>query len=113
MSERKIRIPLALIEKIIQHILKKKKGVVNDFWVSKMDRKDYVVYKINMELNEDLCFDKHDDNVKIISIYLEIHYLLKIITSLNRNQIRIIYKHSYFKVTPLNHSIIYRTPILI
>ncbi len=113
MGERKVRIPLPLVEKIIQHILKKKSGVVKDFWVTKMERKDFVVYKISMELNEDLCFDNHEDNIKIINIYREIHYMLKIIASLNRNQIRINYIHPYFKVTSLNHSIIYRTPVLI
>jgi hypothetical protein len=112
MAERDYKIPISLIEKVVCYAIRRYPNVVVDFSVKKIERRDKSNYRILLDLNPELSIENYENNLQVFQVYKSIHYYLDRILNLNKNKVRVSFSHHFFKVTPLNHTIIYRTPVL-
>lgn len=112
MAERIYKIPISLIEKVVCYAIRRYPNVVVDFAVKKIERSDKSNYRVSLELNPDLRIENYENNLQVFKVYTSIQHYLDRILNLNKNNVRVNFSHHFFKVTPLNHTIIYRTPVL-
>jgi hypothetical protein len=112
MAERNYKIPISLIEKVVCYAIRKYPNVVVDVTVKKIEHRDKLNYRVTLDLNPELSVENYENNLQVFQVYKCIHHYLDRILNLNKNKVRVNFSHHFFKVTPLNHTIIYRSPVL-
>ena len=112
MAEREYKIPISLIEKIVNYVTTKQPNIVVDFSVQKIIRREKPTYRITLVINPELSIENYENNLQVFSVYKSVIYYLDRILCLDRNKVKVGFSHHFFRVTPLNHTIIYRTPTL-